>query len=80
MGNTAGRISSVLPVPVMCLAVLLAWPSGGASAPSYSGTITGTFTNPILVGFVFDVVDNRFEFENNSSTAVHTGFGTSSIT
>jgi len=46
----------------------------------YTGSISGTFLNPVLQGTVVDPLTGNLTFLNNTTTAVYTGFGTNAIT
>ena len=45
----------------------------------YSGSISGSFSNPVLQGTVVDPLTRNLTFLDNTSTAVYTGAGTNSI-
>lgn len=50
--------------------------STAAASPSYSGTIGGTFSDPVRVGNLF--LNGQPFFLNNNASAITVGFGTSS--
>jgi hypothetical protein len=45
----------------------------------YSGSISGTFSNPVLTGYIIDLQGNHVPLDN-TTTAVYSGIGTNSIT
>lgn len=57
--------------------LLLVGPTTGA-APLHSGTVTGTFVAPRLVGEIVNTDDSLVALDN-SLTAVHSGFGSSAV-
>ena len=55
-------------------------PTPGAAAPSYSGTITGSFDSPVLSGAFLQPVTRQRISQDNASSTVGSGIGTSSLT
>jgi hypothetical protein len=55
-------------------------PTPAATAPSYSGTITGVFDTPVLTGAVLDAGSRRLVARDNTTTAGASGVATSSVT
>src|SRR5688572_15140230 len=45
---------------------------------SYSGTVSGSFSNPVLTGATINT-DGSLAFRDNTSDAITTGIGTNSI-
>jgi hypothetical protein len=58
--------------------------SGAASvasaSPLYSGSIAGSFSNPVFAGSEYNPTTGVFTFSDNTATAVYAGMGTDSIT
>jgi hypothetical protein len=46
---------------------------------TYSGTVSGVFSNPVLSGDIINL-DRSLSFNDNTTTALFTGFGTNAIT
>src|SRR5438874_1111475 len=55
-------------------------PTPGAATPRYSGTITGFFDGPVLSGAFLHPVTRQRISQNNTSSTVGSGIGTSSVT
>jgi len=55
-------------------------PTPGAAAPRYSGTITGFFDGPVLSGAFLQPVTRQRISQDNASSTVGSGIGTSSLT
>src|SRR5713101_2340232 len=74
-----------LRITVIGIACLLAppmviAPTPGATVPSYSGTITGFFDSPVLSGDFLQAGTRLPVFRDNTTAAVGSGIGTSSVT
>ena len=54
-------------------------PTPGAAAPSYSGTITGSFDSPVLSGYFLQPGTRLRVSQDNTSTTLGSGIGTSSV-
>src|SRR5437763_1585928 len=54
-------------------------PTPGAAAPSYSGTITGSFDSPVRSGYFLQPGTRLRVSQDNTSTTVGSGIGTSSV-
>jgi hypothetical protein len=69
------RAPFLLLVAALCLGVA----HSGHAATLYSGSITGTFSNPVLSGNLINV-DRSVSFVDNTTTAVFSGVGTDTFT
>jgi hypothetical protein len=67
------------PVLLLVVALSLGVAHSGYAATLYSGSITGTFSNPVLSGDLINV-DRSVSFFDNTTTAVFTGVGTDTFT
>lgn len=65
--------------PLLIAALCLGAVQPGHAAAIYNGSITGTFTNPVLSGNLINV-DRSISLLDNTSTAVFTGVGTNTFT
>jgi VPDSG-CTERM exosortase interaction domain len=63
---------------LVALTTFMPWAAAFGNA-TYSGNVSGTFSDPVLSGFAIDT-DGSHLSSDNTTTAVFTGFGTNSIT
>jgi hypothetical protein len=66
-------------IPLIFAVCLVATLVDVRASTTYSGSISGTFSNPVLTGYVIDLQGNHVPLDN-TTTAVYTGIGTNSIT
>jgi VPDSG-CTERM motif len=64
---------------VLVVTIVLESPERASANATYSGTTSGTFSNPVLSGIFIDENGNN-GFADNTATAVFTGFSSNSIT
>ena len=72
---TIGGIAWMLASSIIVIA-----PTPGAAAPRYAGTITGFFDSPVLSGDFLQAGTRLRVSQDNTSTTVGSGIGTSSVT
>src|SRR5438128_7321088 len=64
----------------MLASAMVIAPTPGAAAPRYAGTITGFFDSPVLSGDFLQPGTRLRVSQDNTSTTVGSGIGTSSVT